>query len=97
MIGHLFISQFICFVRVITCCKVHNGVVKCSSLAMDFCDVFQLFGESRLQHFGRDLQSVSDANRCMKHVFKSFGLFPDSARRKAAKSETKRGADEQGK
>lgn len=46
---------------------------------MDFCDVFQLFGESSLQNFGRDLQSVSDANRCMEHVFKSFGLFPDSA------------------
>lgn len=91
MIGHLFISlKNICFIGVITCCKVHKGVVKCGSLAMDFCDVFQLFGESRLQNFGRDLQSVSDANRCMKHVFKSFGLLPDSARRKAAKGETKR-------
>lgn len=46
---------------------------------MDFCDVFQLFGESSLQNFRRDLQSVSYSNRCMEHVFKSFGLFPDSA------------------
>lgn len=60
---------------------------------MDFCDVFQLFGESRLQNLGRDLQSVSDADRCVKHVFKGFGLLPDSARGKAAMGETKRGND----
>lgn len=45
---------------------------------MHFFDVFQLFGESSLQYFERDLQSIGDADRCVKQVFKSFGLFPDS-------------------
>lgn len=45
---------------------------------MHVFDVFQLFGESSLQYFGRDLQSIGDADRCMQHVFKGVGLFPDS-------------------
>lgn len=54
---------------------------------MNFLDVFQLFGESSLQYFGRDLQSIGDADRCMKHVFESFGLFPDSVSEDTGDSE----------
>lgn len=62
-------------------CKLHKGATfsrSCSISAVDCFDVFQLFGESSLQNSGRDLQSVGDADGCVKHAFKSFGLLPDS-------------------